>query len=293
MHKRCILKAPAKLNLHLQVGDKRSDGFHDIMSLFIMVDIYDDIEVSSLKTGNDCRIIGSFDCALKDNLIYRAWKEFCNISGITCGAEFIVEKRIPSFAGLGGGSSDAAAALTALNMLFEYPLSDDELIETGARAGSDVPFFLSSAAAVVSGRGDEVEPVTDIRTLDFVVVNPGIEVSTSEAYAWLDKQELKRAGFKTGNEISRIFNGDLKGFAEYTNDFGVELEKRYPVFNEVFDQLYENGAVYCNVSGSGSAVYGLFENENTAGFAAKSLENRYKFVQKIKSLDRIPYAILE
>ena len=292
MRKRCVLKAPAKLNLHLQIGSRRKDGFHDIKSLFVMVDLFDEIDASSLKTGNDCRINGDFNCAAADNLIYKAWREFCIASGQKHGVVFSVEKNIPSFAGLGGGSSDAAAALAMINLMSGTPFTTDELSVIGSKIGSDVPFFLNGPAAVISSRGEDIKN-TEARILNFILVLPDINVSTADAYRWIDESKTKESVFLSFDEIIDIYKGDLKGFSKFKNDFTDVLVEKNNVFSKVIDDIYSAGAVFGNVTGSGSAVFGLFENEESTRNAEKKLQNRYKFVQKIKSLDRIPYAILE
>lgn len=292
MEKQCVLKAPAKLNLHLQVGDRRSDGFHDLNSLFIMVDLYDEINARSLKTDNDCRINGDFNCSVESNLIYKAWWEFCSEVGYEVGIEFSVEKNIPSFAGLGGGSSDAAAALKIMNFMFDTDFDDIHLAEIGSRIGSDVPFFLTAPAAFISGRGEKVKGIEAVEH-DFVLIHPQVEISTAEAYAWLDSSVVKRAAFLSEERICEVYKGDCSAYNEFSNDFSYELNERFNVFPEIDSALKQQGAVYSSITGSGSAVFGLFESAAEAENAQKNLQNKYKFVQKIKSLDRIPYAILE
>lgn len=287
------MKAPAKLNLHLEVGKKSEDGFHDINSLFIMVDLFDEISLSSLKTGNDCRISGKFNCKKEDNLIYRAWQAFSKASGIKTGVEFSVLKRIPSFAGMGGGSSDAAAALKALNELFDRPLPFEILKDIAKRTGSDVPFFLSGPAVLAGGKGGKIKRLFNPRALNFVVVRPEIDISTSLAYGWLDESDLTVNSFMDSDNISGIYYGDLKGYNRFYNSFTDILCEKYEIFSNTLSLLNESGAVYSNITGSGSAVFGLYNSEGEAEYAQKKLKNSYKFVQKINSLDRIPIAILE
>ncbi|MBI9106922.1 MAG: 4-(cytidine 5'-diphospho)-2-C-methyl-D-erythritol kinase [Spirochaetales bacterium] len=293
MKQRCILKAPAKINLHLQIARIRQDGFHDIKSLFVMVDLYDQITISSLKTGNRCEINGSFDCAIEDNLIFRAWKIFCENTGTEHGVVFDIKKMIPSCAGMGGGSSDAACVLTGLNLLFETGFTVNQLCSMGEKLGSDIPFFLTGPAAVVKGRGEDVSEILNPRVLHFVVINPEIRVSTPEAYSWVDQSAEDETVFLDDEQMSRIYNADLEQFAGFQNDFAPVLAGRYPVFGRVIDELEAAGAVYSNVTGSGSVVFGLFTGRKSAGKAYETLKTKYKYVQKIKSLDRIPYAILE
>ena len=292
MKKRCILRAPAKLNLHLQIGEKRRDGFHDINSLFVMVDLYDEIDAGSLKTGNDCRIIGDFNCANEDNLIYRAWSVFCEKAGKSYGVEFRVVKKIPSFAGLGGGSSDAAAALRILNLLCETGFNDDELADMGSRIGSDVPFFIKYPAAVIGGRGEKIKGI-EAEKLDFILLQPDVEVSTKEAYGWVDENRKDVPPFMSQERIIEIYRGKEEEWRHFGNDFSAALKNRYDIFLQMEKSLNDLGAVFCSVTGSGSAVFGLFKSSSDAENAEKTLQNRYKFVQKIKSLDRIPNAILK
>jgi len=293
MKQRCILKAPAKINLHLQVGKIRQDGFHDIKSLFVMVDLYDQISMSSLKTGNRCEINGSFDCAAEDNLIYRAWEIFSKTTGTQHGVIFDIKKNIPSCAGMGGGSSDAAFALSGLNSLFETGLTRGQLCSMGAGLGSDVPFFLSGPAAVVTGRGEYVNEIENPKILHFVIINPELRVSTADAYRWIDESENSEADFLENEQINRIYHSGIEHAADFCNDFTPVLIERYPAFGVAINDLKNAGAAYSNVTGSGSVVFGLFFSQKEAENACNALKSRYKFVRKIKSLDRIPYAILK
>lgn len=179
-----------------------------------------------------------------------------------------------------------------MNMLFNV-FSDAELAVIAAQIGSDVPFFLSSPAAVISGRGEQINRMQNERVLNFVLINPGIDISTAEAYRWIDDSIERDATFLSDEKIIGIFKDGLNGYRGFKNDFYGVLETRFDVFSHLTDELYKAGAVYSNVTGSGSAVFGLFESLKDAEKAENKLQNRFKFVQKIKSLDRIPYAILE
>jgi 4-diphosphocytidyl-2-C-methyl-D-erythritol kinase len=293
MKQRCILKAPAKINLHLQVGKTRQDGFHDIKSLFVMVDLYDQIIISSLKIGNRCEINGSFDCADEDNLIFKAWKIFCKSTGTKHGVVFDVRKRIPSKAGMGGGSSDAAFVLSGLNTMFKTGLTVNQLCSMGAELGSDVPFFLSGPAAVVSGRGENIVELDTARELHFVIINPELSVSTADAFRWIDQKAERPQVYLDDDSINRIYRGELNHFTDFQNDFTPVLAVKYPAYSRIIEDLKDEGAVYSNVTGSGSVVFGLFIGLKEAEKAVTALKSKYKFALRIKSLDRIPYAILE
>ncbi|MDC7124232.1 MAG: 4-(cytidine 5'-diphospho)-2-C-methyl-D-erythritol kinase, partial [Spirochaetales bacterium] len=288
-----VMKAPAKINLHLQVGNKREDGFHDIMSLFQMVDLYDEMRLSSLKTDNDCRIIGNFNCRVEDNLIYKAWQYYCKACEQKIGVIFEVEKIIPSFAGMGGGSSDAATALIALNKMFGL-LTDKDLIRVAAKVGSDVPFFLSTTtAAIISGKGENVSSIKKPEKLPIVLVNPEIKISTPEAYKWIDESREDNVVLSTENELLEIYYGEKNGYKSFYNDFTPVLEKRNNIFSVIKNNLYETGALYSNVTGSGSTVFGIYSNEKDAEKAVNVLSKEINYVQKNNLLDISPNAILE
>jgi len=186
-----FIESPAKINIHLEIGRKRGDGFHNIESLFQMVSLYDDIHIRSLKDNDICSIEGSFNCSVSDNLIYKAVHIFRERTGIRNGLRISVKKRIPAGAGLGGGSSNAASVLTGLNMLFCTGLSNIAVAEMGQSIGSDIPFFCHSPAAVVSGRGDKVRKIRPRLDYYIVIIYPGISVNTSDAYRWYDESGEK------------------------------------------------------------------------------------------------------
>lgn len=153
--------------------------------------------------------------------------------------------------------------------------------------------FLSAPAAVVAGRGEHVERLQKPRELYFVILNPEYSVSTADAYRWLDEASGCRPAFISRDEIIRIYSGDLIDFDTFQNDFTPVLAGRYPVYSKAIEDLKNAGALYSNVTGSGSMVFGLFRGPEEAEIAFKSLKSKYNYAQKIKSLDRIPYAILE
>ena len=292
MKQRCLLKAPAKINMHLQVGALRSDGYHDLKSLMLMVSLFDEIVISSLKTGNQCEIDGSFDCKVEDNLLYKAWECFCDAAGKSFSTGFRVIKRIPAGAGLGGGSSDAAAVLRGMNLLYETGFSDGELMEIAGGIGSDVPFFIAGPAAVVEGRGDIIRPESRAEVYDIVIAKPDFSINTSGAYALLDKIG-KKSGFADTEKLLKCYHSRFKDVSIYENDFYEVMKEEFPKLSAVKKAFQRSGAVFSSMTGSGSAFFGLFRSENDADRAFQGLKSEFKFVQKIKSLDRIPYAILE
>lgn len=293
MKDKCIVKAPAKLNLHLQVGSKRTDGFHNILSIFQMVNFYDELIVSSLKTDNYCIINGNFNCLPKDNLIYKAWQVYCKKAGKKFGIKISVEKKIPVFAGLGGGSSNAASALRAMNNLFSC-FTKKELLLLAAEVGSDVPFFLSdSTVAIVSGRGEKIEPIKKPKKKALVLVHPFINISTKDAYSWIDQDEGTRRPFIEKSRLLHTYNGSVNAFSSFVNDFSKTIEKRFIVYGKLKEQLASLGSCYTNITGSGSALYAIFESDKEAKIATDKMKREKYLIKYLNLLDKLPPAILK
>ncbi len=293
MDRVCFIEAPAKLNLHLQVGRKRQDGYHEICSLVTMVDLCDKLFISSLKIGNRCEIEGSFDCNTQDNLIYKAWQSYCEASGNKIGIHVRVEKNIPSQAGMGGGSSDAAAVLKALNYLEGNPLRLEQLMEIGAGLGSDIPLFFSSPYSLIKGRGENVKALDFKGIYNILVIQPDVQISTGGAYSKLARTAEYPELFLPDETMIKVLPAAGLYRTSFCNDFLAAVSDGNDIFSNIISNLYAQGACYSNLTGSGSVVFGLFDCEKNAEKAYKALKCEYKFVQKIKSLDRIPYAILE
>jgi 4-diphosphocytidyl-2-C-methyl-D-erythritol kinase len=271
------IAAPAKVNLHLAVLDRRSDGFHNIESVFLAVDFADILHFEPLEQENAVEIVmetGSVPIPAEKNIIFRALSLFRAKTGFSKGVRVRVEKRIPIGGGLGGGSSNAASTLLALNKLAGSPLSRDLLLEMGASIGSDVPFFLHEIpAARVTGRGEYIEPI-DVPNLFLALVNPGFHSDTAAAYQLLDKKRecAKNKITPPVSEISFFGNG------AFWNDFlPVFEEPEGSVCSDIISQLMDLGAEYANLSGSGSTCFGVFNDRAKAENAAKALRSKWNF----------------
>lgn len=264
------LKAYAKINLALDVLDKRKDDYHNLNSVMQQIDLYDEI---SFEKSKELILQSQF----KDDIILKTVLKLKELFKVEEGVNVSVKKNIPVAAGLGGGSSNAAATLIALNELWELNLDIDELIKIGAEIGSDVPFFIKGKSCFVSGKGENVEKI-DLPMLNIVLVNPGYAISTKEAYSELDKKEheqkslsLKLKNLKDVKEIS----------ANLHNDF-IHIQK-----NEVKDiikELVDNGALNASITGKGPTVFGIFENKEKAEKAYENLKGKYKFVYLTRTL---------
>ncbi|MDR0663529.1 MAG: 4-(cytidine 5'-diphospho)-2-C-methyl-D-erythritol kinase [Spirochaetaceae bacterium] len=304
------LEAPCKVNLSLSIGARRADGFHDIESIFAAVSLSDTLRFEVLDRG------GVPACELRmdtselppghgktlavlppsKNLVLRAITLWREATGFDRAIKADVYKRIPPAAGLGGGSSDAAAALLAMYRLSNSDISMQKLLDLAALLGSDVPFFVRAAAgdcsaAFVEGRGERIEPV-NAPFLNIVIVNPGIESGTAEAFALLDKAREGGTAGKTPQK--RLSKADMllslqKNPADwpFVNDFlpvFLEASPENNVYSAILRGLGACGAVFCGLSGSGSSCFGVFPNAQSAKAAAAILAKDWPFVRQAHSV---------
>ena len=279
--------SPAKVNLHLAVKDRRPDGFHDLESVFLTLNFGDTLYFSvkneeqsrqSKGFGDDkCEIEGVF---IPGNIILKAVSLFREKTGFSNGLNIRVDKRIPLGGGLGGGSSNAASALLAMNKIAGSPLKKFELLEAGASLGSDVPFFIhETPAAWVTGRGENIEPIEAVKMF-LVLVNPGFPSDTKTAFKLLD--EHRKSGTrseKPGTKNNYIKNSSLLiPNPLFSNDFlDVFPKEQRNIYNEIISSLRELGAVYANLSGAGSTCFGIFEDQEKGKIAADVLQKKWEF----------------
>ena len=254
------LKAYAKINLFLEILGKRDDGFHELVTVMQEVDIFDDLTFEEI--GEDCISIVCSDSTIpvnNDNLIWKAADLFRNRCKIRNGVRIHLEKRIPVGAGLGGGSSDAAATFKGLNMLWQTGRDDIELMDMAGEIGSDIPFFIKGNTAVCKGRGEVVTPVSINDEYVYVIVYPNLKINTSSIYKNLKlglTKEMKDVNFflnqLNGNDLAVI------GKALF-NRLGQTIYGLHPDLLKLKNIL--EGFNFCGVqvSGSGSALFGLCE----------------------------------
>ena len=252
------LRAPAKLNLYLRVLGQRPDGYHEIETLFERIDLADELVFEPAKTVSLTCSDRSLSCG-EDNLVLRAARALQQLTGTTPGARLHLTKRIPIAAGLGGGSSDAAATLLGLNDLWNLGLERGRLLALAAGLGSDVPFFLSDAPfAIGRGRGERCEPVAAGRSLAHVLVVPDAPLSTKAVYegAQFNLTAPKPSITMMAHALT---NGPaLAGLATgLWNDLQPEAIRRCPVIPALLVQLRDRGCLGVSLSGSGPSVFGL------------------------------------
>ena len=273
-------KAYAKINLVLNIGDLRPDGYHDIQTIMQSLELHDDVTVEQTG-GTGITVTASVDTIPTDesNLAAKAVKAFAAKTGVPAdGLSIHIEKRIPVAAGLGGGSSDAAATLRALNVLYETNLSVDELAEIGIEVGSDVPFCVHGGCAYVEGKGDMVVPTTPMPQCVIVIGKPDLAISTEKMYQRFDQAELPQRADHTPEIMLGLRWENLKAVAESVgNAFEQVLMKNerntVDMMKEVMNQF---GTLGTAMTGSGPAVFGIFDNELYARVASETLRQRLK-----------------
>jgi 4-diphosphocytidyl-2-C-methyl-D-erythritol kinase len=276
------IPAYAKINLRLDVLGKRPDGFHELRTIFQSVTLHDDLRLkAAVRPGIRLSVLGDQSLAgepLERNLIYRAVEALQKELGEHHGVEIALRKRIPTGGGLGGGSSDAAAALVGYLRLTKSKLETGRLMEIAAGLGADVPFFLLGGRAVGVGRGDEVYPLADIpRRTVLIIVPRGERVATADAYRWLEAPALTISGAP-----SKLFKFCALSWGPpgggLSNDFEGPVFQRLPRLAEIKRNLLRDGAAEALLAGSGSAVFGIFPSPAKARRAACGFPNDQTFV---------------
>lgn len=269
-----ILKSPAKINLGLKIIKKRDDGYHEIETIFQMVSLFDTLTFRNLqseiilKTDHDKLPVD------ETNLVAKAAKLLQQETGTKKGIEIFIEKKIPIGAGLGGGSGNAAFTLIGLNNLWELHLKKRDLISLAISLGSDVPFFLSGGpTAIGKGRGETLIPFENRSNIHVVLVYPNISVSTGSIY-----KELNLGLTSNSKDInilrSLLVEGKIAELGSYLyNDLETVVCKKYPALAEIKKKLMNSGAVGALVSGSGSSVFGIYIQQETARKATAKLIN--------------------
>lgn len=268
----------AKINLGLNITSRRPDGYHDICSLMVPVPWCDILEIVPAKsTGTRLTVSGrAVDCPPEKNLVMKAVRALEKTVEVP-DVDIYLHKIIPDGAGLGGGSADAAFTLTALNDMFSFGLSQEQLAETAATIGADCPFFIFNRPMMATGTGTTLTSFDcgALNGLHIVIIKPGIHISTAEAYAGV----TPRMPDRMPEDILRLPPDQWRGLL--VNDFEASLAYDYPQIGDLRNSLYAHGAVYASMSGSGSAVYGLFADDKMAEAASAICPDCDVFVGKM------------
>jgi 4-diphosphocytidyl-2-C-methyl-D-erythritol kinase len=286
------IRAHAKINLDLRVLGTRADGFHELRTVFQAISLHDVIECAE-HDGPLALTCDAPGVPLdRTNLVWRAaealWRAIRR-TGPVRGVAIRVQKNIPIQAGLGGGSTDAAAALIALARLWRVPLRPAQLTDVAATLGADVPFFLAGGTALGLGRGDEVYPLADLPRHWIVLLVPGFGVSSADAYRWYDgERDLARGG---GDRQPQHVPGPWPSrAAQMINDLEAPIARHHPEIDHMRTALRRAGALAAAMSGSGSTVFGLFQKRADALAAVQGLSGSGWRVLLTESLGRGDYA---
>jgi 4-diphosphocytidyl-2-C-methyl-D-erythritol kinase len=264
------VESPSKINIGLNVVEKRNDGFHNLQTVFYPLLLADKLvfqKSDNLKLISDSKKIEE----LNDNLILEAIKLIENETGLKIKVKISLEKNIPIGAGLGGGSSNAAATLKGINKLYELKLDYKNISDLALKLGSDVPFFLSAVPSYGESRGEKLIPLNLEIQYPILVINPGINISTRWAFEKIIQS-------KPNYNLIQLLSGKLD-FTEIRNqvknDFEPIVFKEYPVIGKIKKDLYEKGANFALMSGTGSTVYGIFSNLQKALYAEEYFQQSY------------------
>lgn len=292
MSERWRLRCPAKINLGLEVGRRRADGFHDIRTLFVAVDLADELEIGPREeAGISLRVEEEPLSSGPDNLVVRAAEALRARVGARRGVDLTLRKRIPVGAGLGGGSSDAAIALMALDRLWEAGLGPEGLRPLAEELGSDVPFFLRGGTCLGLGRGEKLFPIElpALAEATLIIACPRVSLSTAQVYADRDAT-LTAAG---GTSKLRCFLDSALSGAEswegLANDLELAAARRIPAIASIREAMAGHGARVALMSGSGPSVFGVFLEPQQAEAAARQLSAGGHRIFRCRSLQRAEY----
>jgi len=275
---RLTLKAPAKINLFLKILGRRSDGYHEIESLMQKIELFDILHVSRQEGFISLSCPGNAVPEDRNNLVFRAAEAFFSTTSIAPGVRIILEKKIPVAAGLGGGSSDAAAVLLGLNRLYAAEMEPEGLADIGLQLGADVPFFLQDCSgALATGIGESLRQVDPIRNYWILLVNPGFAVSTKWAYENFPLTSYSNPFILArGRKMDGNFMLSSPGlFEELGNDLEAVTINRYPEIGYIKKELKKAGAVTALMSGSGPTVFGLFPGKKEAQHGFEQFAREY------------------
>lgn len=267
----------AKINFGLQVLNKRSDNFHNINTLFARISLKDIIYIEESEK-NEILFTNDTKIPLEDNLVYKVIIDFKRRFNIADNFRITINKKIPMGGGLGGGSSNAAYVLGTLAKLYKVEKDWKNISIIAQKIGSDVPFFLKSGLAIGQSRGEMLKYFRAIFPYTILVVNPNLSISTPTAFAELNRTEEVGRVLDFQNLFLRGLENPIIWQEFIVNDFEKVIFDKYPELGEIKSSLYKNGAEFALMSGSGSTLFGVFKDEETARNAEKQFSNYFTYI---------------
>lgn len=284
-----IFKSFAKINLFLHVLGKRADGYHDLDGIMTGVSVYDTIRIE--KANNFSLTCDMYSLANENNLAIRAAKMFFEKAGISGGAHIFINKHIPPMSGLGGGSGNAGTTLLALNDMFMSPLNHEELNEIALSLGADVPFFIHSHACRAQGIGEKLSNAANNLDVHYLILKPHGGVDTKKCFELFDAEHKT---CKNGDITAEAIEwGDIKAYIKNAQNMLTKYAIALcPKINDALEFLALNGAMYCQMTGSGSAVFGMFDNRMDALLAYRAAKDMFEFKCIAKKVNRLYKPVL-
>lgn len=292
--KNIVTKAPAKINLTLDIIGKLDNGYHNLQMIMQTIDLCDELSFQ-ISTEPGIRLTMNHPlpdgCPVEQNLVYRAADLIHQKHQISGGLEIRLDKNIPAAAGLAGGSTDCAATLTTLNDLYQLHLSQRELCEIGVTLGADVPFCICQGTMLCEGIGEILTPLPPLPPLWALLIKPDISVSTGYVYSHFDREHLTYHP-DTERIVDAIHHKDAATVARHlSNVLETVTIPAYPVIQEIKEFLLEENAIGALMSGSGPSTYGLYQDEIQAQMAYRQAQKRYPDCDVILCQTKIPDAV--
>lgn len=290
------VKAFAKINLCLDVLRRKENGYHEVEMVMTNVDIFDVLEIKELEEKKILLKSYNTDLAMDEtNLIYKAIALLQKETGKTFGVEVLLEKNIPMEAGMAGGSADAAATLKAINELFALGVSDERLLELGASLGADIPFCIMGGTVLASGIGEKLRRLSPLPKMKLLIVKPKAGLSTKKVYESLDIDGLNKAGFihKDVGEMVSVIESDEadktkieKIAVRLNNILEVPSIRLLPLIADIKQKMLDNNCLGALMSGSGTAIFGIYENDEDMQKTKEILErdDRINYIQITNTL---------
>lgn len=271
---RLTVLSPAKINLGLRVTEKRDDGFHNLETIFYPINLSDELKF----TRSDKFQFKSNHISLeedKSNLVIKAVKLLENTIEESLPVKIELTKNIPVGGGLGGGSSDAASTLNAINKLFDLNLSRKKMMELSLKLGSDVPFFIDPKPSLAKGRGEVLKVIPLKIDLPILIINPGIHISTKWAFENIKPRTPEKS---IDNLTLNSFEDLMKNREHLMNDFEELVFSEYPLLRHIKNYLDESGSLFTAMSGTGSTIYGIFDDMITVNNLSDNIKQYFTFV---------------
>ena len=278
------MRSPAKINLSLKITGKNNQGYHELESLFAFLDLSDDLEVK-LSDEFKLEINGEFSHLIdqKNNLFTQILDYFSQEFSISKNLHIKLEKNIPVGAGLGGGSSNAAYFMKALNNIFNLKLSKTKLQEISLNFGSDIAFFFEEQASIVKGRGEIITNFPRFQNFSILLINPKIHLSTKEVF------DNFNSNFSQETTTDILLKTDLEDLLKIENDLEKPSIKIAPTIKEIINKLKNQKAKFAKMSGSGSTCFGIFENDQDLKKAKINLTKKFPnfFIEKVQIISNL------